>query len=140
MKFILPFLLLTSLFANMTQIEQFYQLSLNQTENNQFIIHDDHLLFPHPYVKKLRFKATSSLQGAEVIYFGKIGNFNELSDWGGVHIHTVDKTYLQFNLRYYEHLQDIGEGGSFYAICDLPTYTNCILLGCENNPDDENCY
>lgn len=125
---------------NPEAIRRFYDASLNQVNELRFIIHNDRLLFPHPYLKQLPRKTRESLTGGEVVIFDEIGAFNKLSEWGGVHIHTRSKTYLQFNLRYYEHLRDIGEGGPFYAICDLPGYTNCILLGCENNPDDETCY
>ncbi|MGP1450322.1 MAG: hypothetical protein ACTTJS_04270 [Wolinella sp.] len=66
-----------------------------------------------------------------VLIRGKVEKFIYLSEFRGVGVGTDQNAYLHFDVRYYETLKDIGKGGDFVAMCVLPRYDKCLLLGYE---------
>lgn len=79
---------------------------------------------------------------ALVLVFSKIDWFIYFNEQSGVGIATATNSplldaraafgsYLQFDIRYYETLRDIGIGGDIKAMCVLPYFDKCILLGYE---------
>ncbi|RAX56426.1 hypothetical protein CCZ01_09565 [Helicobacter monodelphidis] len=67
-------------------------------------------------------------EGALVVLKDKIIGNIRFSELGGVSIDT-NSAFLNFDIRYLETLHHIGEGGNLYAMCVLPRYNKCILLG-----------
>ena len=79
---------------------------------------------------------------ALVLVFSKIDWFIYFNEQSGVGIATTTNSplldaraafgsYLQFDIRHYETLRDIGIGGDIKAMCVLPYFDKCILLGYE---------
>lgn len=71
-------------------------------------------------------------QAPLVLVFSKIQDFIRLNEIvSNVGIKTEMGANLQFDIKYYETLRDIGINGDFKAMCALPYFDKCILLGYE---------
>ncbi len=68
---------------------------------------------------------------ALVLVFSKIDWFMYFNEESGVGLSTQVGSHLQFDIKYYETLRDIGVGGQIHAMCVLPAFDKCILLGYE---------
>lgn len=64
-----------------------------------------------------------------VLVFDAIDRFIYFNEQSGVGVSTQRGSHLQFDIRYYETLRDIGIGGKIHGMCVLPYFDKCILLG-----------
>lgn len=66
-----------------------------------------------------------------VLVYSKIERFIYFNEQSGIGVGTEIGANLQFDIRYYENLKDIGLYGDIKAMCVLPYFDKCILLGYE---------
>ena len=74
-------------------------------------------------------KEKEALKESLILVFSKIYSFIYFNEISGVSLNTEIGSKLQFDIKYYETLLDIGIGGDIKAMCVLPSFDKCILLG-----------
>ena len=114
------------------QLSDFYDQVHTQSLSRDFVRFRTRLLISHDAYKMI----LDPEQKAQLIHHlvlvrGKIERFIYLSEFRGVGIASNQGVYLRFDVRYFETLKDVGIGGDFVAMCVLPRYDKCLLLGYE---------
>lgn len=109
--------------------ETFYQqVHLQSLQKNPVKFRGRNLYSRESY-HRLKPDEIRAADGSLVLVFAKIAWFMYFNEISGVGIATDKGSYLQFDIKYYETLQDIGIEGKIYAMCVLPRFDKCILLG-----------
>lgn len=110
--------------------ETFYQQVHTQSlEENYIRFRGRKLLSYEAYHLMSNTKQKENLYGSLVLVFTKISHFITFNEQSGVGISTELGSHLQFDIKYYETLEDIGIQGEIKAMCVLPYFDKCILLG-----------
>ena len=120
------------LFADET-IESFFQRVELQVASKNYVIYEGRKLISHKAYQKLKKREKDELLYHYVFYKGKPAQFRRLSEYGGITLYTQDGFYLEFYIRYHDHIMALPDNSPFYAICYLPKYNHCELLGREYN-------
>lgn len=111
------------------ELEALYLQAHEQALERDYITFRARPLLSHEAYQSLKENRESPPAGALVIVRGNLERFIYLSEWGGVAVSSDTGAHLRFDIRYFETLQDIGIGGRFFALCVLPRYDKCLLLG-----------
>ncbi|MDE5602447.1 MAG: hypothetical protein K2I71_00785 [Helicobacter sp.] len=110
--------------------ETFYQQVHTQSlEKNYIRFRGRKLLSYEAYHLINEINEKRKLYGSLVLVFTKISRFITFNEQSGIGIATELGNYLQFDIKYYETLEDIGIQGEIKAMCVLPYFDKCILLG-----------
>lgn len=111
--------------------DQFYAQVHKQTLERNFVRFRHRIVVSREGYHSLSPKEKESLNQlhALVLVFSKISWFIYFNEQSGVGISTAANSHLQFDIRYYETLRDIGIDGDIKAMCVLPYFDKCILLG-----------
>ncbi|WP_299550065.1 hypothetical protein [uncultured Helicobacter sp.] len=119
--------------TNAIDFDAFYKQVHKQTLERNFVRFRDRLLVDVDAYHLLPLKEKEILNQyySLVLVFEKIDRFIYFNEQSGVGLSTQRGSHLQFDIRYYETLKDIGIGGKIYAMCVLPYFDKCILLGFE---------
>lgn len=124
------FSLLVSATLEATSLEDFYLQVHQQSLQKDYVTFRGRSLLSHEaYIEILKESEKERLQGSLVMIRGRIERFIYFNETGGVALSSDQNANLRFDIRYYETLKDIGIGGGFFAICVLPRYDKCLLLG-----------
>ena len=124
------FCLFDSLYA--MDFESFYrQVHKQSIEKNPILFRKRVLFTRESYHALKKEKEIRAADGALVLVFSKIKKFIYFNEMSGVGIATRIGSNLQFDIKYFETLQDIGIDGEIKAMCVLPRFDKCILLGYE---------
>lgn len=116
---------------NFMNFDQFYDQVHTQTLARNFVRFRHRIVVSREGYHSLNPKEKESLNQlhALVLVFSKITWFIYFNEQSGVGISTTANSHLQFDIRYYETLRDIGIDGEIKAMCVLPYFDKCILLG-----------
>lgn len=116
--------------ANAMDFETFYQQVHKQTLERNFVRFRSSLLVGVDAYHLLPMEEREILNQyySLVLVFDVVERFIYFNAQSGVGIATQRGSNLQFDIRYYEMLGDIGVGGKIYAMCVLPYFHQCILL------------
>lgn len=116
---------------NFMSFDQFYAQVHKQTLERNFVRFRHRIVVSREGYHSLSPKEKESLNQlhALVLVFSKISWFIYFNEQSGVGISTATNSHLQFDIRYYETLRDIGIDGDIKAMCVLPYFDKCILLG-----------
>lgn len=113
--------------------DSFYNQVAKQALEKNYITFRYRPLVTKESYHSLKFEEKENLiqRGGLVLVFSKISLFLFLNEQSGVALSTESGSYLKFDQKYYETLKDIGIGGDIKAMCTLPRFNKCILLGYE---------
>ena len=116
---------------NFMDFDQFYTQVHKQTLERNFVRFRHRIVVSREGYHSLSLKEREALDKmhALVLVFSKISWFIYFNEQSGVGISTTANSHLQFDIRYYETLRDIGIDGDIKAMCVLPYFDKCILLG-----------
>lgn len=116
---------------NFMNFDQFYMQVHTQTLARNFVRFRHRVVVSREGYHSLSLKEKEVLNQlhALVLVFSKISWFIYFNEQSGVGISTTTNSHLQFDIRYYETLKDIGIEGDIKAMCVLPYFDKCILLG-----------
>ncbi|WP_238700763.1 hypothetical protein [Helicobacter apodemus] len=109
--------------------ETFYQQVHIQSLEKNYIRFRGRKLLSYESYHLMNTEQKEQLYGSLVLVFTKISRFITFNEQSGIGIATQLGSYLQFDIKYYETLEDIGIQGEIKAICVLPYFDKCILLG-----------
>lgn len=109
--------------------DTFYRQVQLQAEQKNYVKFRGRNLITKDVYDTLNSKDRENLHGSLVLVFSKIYSFIYFNEFSGVGISTEIGSYLQFDIKYYETLLDVGIGGDIKAMCVLPMFDKCILLG-----------
>ncbi len=110
--------------------ETFYQqVHIQSLEKNYIRFRGRKLLSYESYHLISDAKEKEKLYDSLVLVFTKISRFIIFNEQSGVGISTELGSHLQFDIKYYETLENIGIRGEIKAMCVLPYFDKCILLG-----------
>ncbi|MDE5592183.1 MAG: hypothetical protein K2I63_04440, partial [Helicobacter sp.] len=101
-------LLLLSLCLNAKDLETFYQQIHFQAMEKNYVRFNSKNLLSYQSYQQLNKNEKESLSGSLILVFSTIARFIYLNEQSGVGIATPLGSYLQFNHKYYETLEDIG--------------------------------
>lgn len=116
---------------NFMSFDQFYDRVHTQTLARNFVRFRHRIVVSREGYHSLSPKEKEALNQlhALVLVFSKISWFIYFNEQSGVGISTTANSHLQFDIRYYETLRNIGIDGDIKAMCVLPYFDKCILLG-----------
>lgn len=116
---------------NFMNFDQFYTQVHEQTLERNFVRFRHRIVVSREgyHLLSPKEKETLNRLHALVLVFSKISWFIYFNEQSGVGISTTANSHLQFDIRYYETLRDIGIDGDIKAMCVLPYFDKCILLG-----------
>ncbi|WP_257534920.1 hypothetical protein [Helicobacter winghamensis] len=119
--------------ANAMDFETFYQQVHKQTLERNFVRFRNRVLVSVDAYHLLPLKEKEVLNQFYplVLVFDRIDRFIYFNEQSGVGVSTQRGSHLQFDIAYYETLKDIGMGEKIRAMCVLPYFDKCILLGFE---------
>lgn len=112
-------------------LDSFYQQVHKQSLQKNYIHFRHRKLLSLEAYHLLTPQEKLSLKYSLILVSSQIESFIYLNTLSGVGISTQKGSHLQFDIKYYETLKDIGIGGKFHAMCVLPYFDKCILLGFE---------
>lgn len=114
----------------------FYQQVHKQAMEGDFMRFRGRIMFSREawafHNSKMKQKDRKKLleMGPLVLVFSEITWFlHHNESHGGVVLSTTSGSHLRFDQKYYETLREIGLGGKIHAMCALPKFNMCILLG-----------
>lgn len=113
-------------------LANFYQQVHTQSLQKNYVKFRGRNLLSIDSYHLLNQKEKMAVQYSLVLIHEKIASFIYFNELSGIGISTQRNSHLQFDIKYYETLKDIGIGGEFYAMCVLPFFDKCILLGYES--------
>ncbi|MBX7490121.1 hypothetical protein K4G58_01330 [Helicobacter sp. Faydin-H64] len=117
--------------AGAIDFDTFYEQIHKQTLERNFVRFRNRLLVSADAYHLLPLKEKEILNQyySLVLVFDVLERFIYFNEQSGVGVATQRGSNLQFDIRYYETLKDIGIGGKINAMCVLPYFDKCILLG-----------
>ncbi len=114
-------------------MEQFFQKVETKSQLRDYVKYEERMLISHKQYQKLKPKDREPFFNHYVMFKGRPADFRRWSEYGGVTLYTQEKYYLEFYIRYHDHIMALQGNKYFYAICYLPKYNHCELLGKEYN-------
>ncbi|CAM2780138.1 hypothetical protein HEBU111660_00635 [Helicobacter burdigaliensis] len=113
--------------------DSFYRQVAKQAQEKNYITFRHRPLVTKESYHTLSIEEKEQLhqKGGLVLVFSRISLFLFLNEQSGVALSTENGSYLKFDQKYYETLKDIDIGGEIKAMCALPRFNKCILLGYE---------
>ncbi|MDD6055831.1 MAG: hypothetical protein SOW25_07925 [Helicobacter sp.] len=110
---------------------RFYKQVHKQSVDGDFIRFRHRILLSYEFYKSLKEeeRAAFNVYYPLVLVFSKISKFIYFNEISGVGIKSEVGANLQFDIRFYENLRGIDLGGDIFAMCVLPYFDKCILLG-----------
>ncbi|MDY2584638.1 hypothetical protein [Helicobacter sp.] len=111
--------------------ESFYQQVHQQALERNFVRFRNRVLVSVDayHLLSLKEKEIFNQSYPLVLVFDRIERFITFNAQSGVGVSTQRGSHLQFDIAYYETLKDIGMSGKIHAMCVLPYFDKCILLG-----------
>ncbi len=111
----------------------FYNALEKNSEKKQYARFRGRILITHNAYNVLDSREKKALQGALVMSKFTIASFMKYSEFGGIgvggKIDAESERFFSFDSRYLSDLQALGTESEIYALCVLPRFDKCILLG-----------
>lgn len=126
---IFSILFLLSIATYAMDLDTFYKQVHTQAIQKNYIKFRGRILTTKEAYDLADTKERDYLKESLILIFSKIYNFIYFNEISGIDLNTEIESKLQFDIKYYETLLDIGIGGDIKAMCVLPSFDKCILLG-----------
>ncbi|WP_066388347.1 hypothetical protein [Helicobacter himalayensis] len=111
----------------------FYNALEKNSEKKQYARFRGRILITHNAYNVLDSQEKKALQGALVMSKFTVVSFMKYSEFGGIgvggKIDVESEKFFSFDSRYLSDLQALGTESKIYALCVLPRFDKCILLG-----------
>lgn len=117
----------TSYRAYFNNLHSYYKTVIKQSEDRNYSVFNGFYLIDFESYKNLEDR--ESLDGHAIFYVGYIDNFLKISNQRAVTLYTKDNYKLQFPIKIYDNLYYYDRDDPIFAICFLPRFDECLLLG-----------